>query len=168
MKQAVRWGPFIHKKLFIIYTGHNTLRHWALTYDLWPWPLNSSEISNMVNDKDLRSLQRCDGVLSLETNLADNKARDSLQYLPDFSDIWMYHSRLVRVQGTTLSNSLLASCPWGPATAHGVGLLTEMYAIYMERCALHRTVARCFGLGLFPHLALCQPHWHPANNPESF
>ncbi len=27
---------------------------------------------------------------------------------------------------------LLASCPWGPATAHGVGLLTEMYAIYMD------------------------------------
>ncbi len=26
----------------------------------------------------------------------------------------------------------LASCPWGPATAHGVGLLTEMYAIYIE------------------------------------
>ncbi len=25
---------------------------------------------------------------------------------------------------------LLASCPWGPATAHGVGLLTEMYAVY--------------------------------------
>ncbi len=25
----------------------------------------------------------------------------------------------------------LASCPWGSATAHGVGLLTKMYAIYM-------------------------------------
>ncbi len=34
----------------------------------------------------------------------------------------------------------LASCPWGPATAHGVGLLTEMYAIYMERYASHRAM----------------------------
>ncbi len=61
----------------------------------------------------------------------------------------------------------LASCPWGPATAHGVGLLTEMYAIYMERYTSHRT-ARCFGLGLFSYLALCQPHWHAANTPQSF
>ncbi len=30
-----------------------------------------------------------------------------------------------------LHNILLASCPWGPATAPGVGLLTEMYAIYI-------------------------------------
>ena len=27
----------------------------------------------------------------------------------------------------------LDSCPWGPATAHGVGILTELYVIYMER-----------------------------------
>ncbi len=26
-------------------------------------------------------------------------------------------------------NDLLTSCPWGPATAHGVGLLTEMCAV---------------------------------------
>ena len=32
---------------------------------------------------------------------------------------------------TNSLNEKLASCPWGPATAHGVGLLTEMYAIYM-------------------------------------
>ena len=30
-------------------------------------------------------------------------------------------------------NPLLASCPWGPVTANGVDLLTEMYVIYMER-----------------------------------
>ena len=28
---------------------------------------------------------------------------------------------------------LLASYPWGPATAHGVGTLTELYVIYMDR-----------------------------------
>ena len=27
----------------------------------------------------------------------------------------------------------LASCPWGPVTANWMGLLTEMYVIYMER-----------------------------------
>ncbi len=32
---------------------------------------------------------------------------------------------------------LLASCQWGPATAHGVGTLTEMYVIYMVRYASH-------------------------------
>ncbi len=30
-----------------------------------------------------------------------------------------------------VKHSLLASCPWGPATAHGVSLLTEMYAMSM-------------------------------------
>ncbi len=29
-------------------------------------------------------------------------------------------------------NILLASCPWGPATAHGVGILTEMDVIYAK------------------------------------
>ena len=67
-----------------------------------------------------------------------------------------------------LCHNILASCPWGPATDHGVGLLTEMHAIYMERYASHRTIVRCIGSGLFPLLALCQPHWHPANTPESF
>ncbi len=28
---------------------------------------------------------------------------------------------------------VLASCPWGPANAHRMGLLTELYVIYMER-----------------------------------
>ncbi len=32
---------------------------------------------------------------------------------------------------------LLASCPWGPATAHGVGILTKLYVIYMERYSSH-------------------------------
>ncbi len=27
---------------------------------------------------------------------------------------------------------MLTSCPWGPATAHGLDMLTELYAIYME------------------------------------
>ncbi len=26
----------------------------------------------------------------------------------------------------------LASCPWGPVTAHGVGILTEMHVIFMS------------------------------------
>ena len=43
----------------------------------------------------------------------------------------------------------LASCPSGPATVHGVGLLTEMYAIYIETSTSHRAIAQCFGLGLF-------------------
>ncbi len=30
------------------------------------------------------------------------------------------------------TNILLASCQWGPATAHRVCILTEMYVIYME------------------------------------
>ncbi len=57
-----------------------------------------------------------------------------------------------------LENQILASCPWGPATAHGVGLLTEMYAIYMERYTSHRAIARCFGLGLFFQI------WHFASH----
>ena len=38
-------------------------------------------------------------------------------------------------------------CPWG-------GFTNKMYAIYMERYASHRAVARCFGQGLFSDLAL--------------
>ncbi len=38
------------------------------------------------------------------------------------------------------SNVKLASCPWGPATANGVGLLTEMYVIYIERSTTHRAI----------------------------
>ncbi len=38
----------------------------------------------------------------------------------------------------------------------------------MERHASHRAIAWCFGLGLFQHLALCQPNCHPANTSESF
>ena len=66
------------------------------------------------------------------------------------------------------ANIRLASCPWGPATAHGVGILTELYVIYMERYTSHRAIARCFGLGLFLNLALCQPHWQPASAGKPF
>ncbi len=31
-----------------------------------------------------------------------------------------------------LLNCGLASCQWGPVTAHWVGILTEMYVIHME------------------------------------
>ncbi len=31
-----------------------------------------------------------------------------------------------------LGNRRLASCPWGPVTANGVDLLTEIYVIYIE------------------------------------
>ncbi len=34
---------------------------------------------------------------------------------------------------TLMENAKLASCQWGPVTAHGLGILTEMYVIYMER-----------------------------------
>ncbi len=33
---------------------------------------------------------------------------------------------------TYLCNMELASWPWGPATAHGLGTLTKIYVIYME------------------------------------
>ena len=36
-----------------------------------------------------------------------------------------------------LAISELASCPWGPVTANGVDLLTEIYAIYMEAHTSH-------------------------------
>ncbi len=39
-----------------------------------------------------------------------------------------------------LDNTILASCPWGPVTANGVDILTEMYVIYMERKLLGPTV----------------------------
>ena len=45
--------------------------------------------------------------------------------------------------------NLLASCPWGPATVHGVGILTALYVIYMGTYVSHCAIARCFGLGLF-------------------
>ena len=62
------------------------------------------------------------------------------------------------------TNIILASCPWGPATAHGLGTLTEMYVIYIEGHTSHRGIAQCFGLGFFfSNLAPCQPHWQTAN-----
>ncbi len=30
---------------------------------------------------------------------------------------------------TIINHEVLASCPWGPATAHGVGILNELYVI---------------------------------------
>ncbi len=40
---------------------------------------------------------------------------------------------------------ILASCPWGLATAHGVGLLTEMYAtFYGEVHASHQLFASLY------------------------
>ena len=48
---------------------------------------------------------------------------------------------------------LLASCLFGPATANGVGILTELYVIYIETNTSHRAIVRCFGLGLFANLA---------------
>ena len=36
---------------------------------------------------------------------------------------------------------VLASCPWGPVTANGVDLLTEIYAIYMEAHTSHRAMS---------------------------
>ncbi len=34
----------------------------------------------------------------------------------------------------------LASCPWGPVTANGVDLLTEIYVIYMETHTSHHAI----------------------------
>ena len=35
----------------------------------------------------------------------------------------------------------LASCPSGPVTAHGVGILTEMHVIYIERYILPKIMS---------------------------
>ena len=60
---------------------------------------------------------------------------------------------------------LLASYPWGPVTANGVDLMTEIYVIYMEMHTSHRATVRCFGSGTFTNfgtlpstLATCQ-YW---------
>ncbi len=37
---------------------------------------------------------------------------------------------------------LLASCRWGRVTAHGVGVLPEMYVIYTETYTSHRTIVQ--------------------------
>ena len=44
-----------------------------------------------------------------------------------------------------VGHMLHASCPWGPATAHGVGTLTEMDVIYMER-SIYMPKFRSIGL----------------------
>ncbi len=63
------------------------------------------------------------------------------------------------------NNITLASCPWGPVTANGADLLTEIYVIYMETHTSHRATARCFDSGTFTNfgtlpatLASCQ-YW---------
>ena len=47
---------------------------------------------------------------------------------------------------TDFDNILLASCPWGPVTANGVDILTEMYVLYMKRDTSHEA-PRSNGLG---------------------
>ncbi len=37
-------------------------------------------------------------------------------------------------------NITLASCPWGPVTANGVDLLTEIYVIYMKTYTSHGAI----------------------------
>ncbi len=66
-------------------------------------------------------------------------------------------------EGLISSIHVLASCPWGPVTANGVDLLTEIYVIYMETYTSHRAIARCFDSGTFTNfgtlpaeLATCQ------------
>ncbi len=44
---------------------------------------------------------------------------------------------------------LLASYPWGPVTANGVDLLTEMYVIYMQTNTSHRAIAQTYPSGPF-------------------
>ncbi len=39
-------------------------------------------------------------------------------------------------------NIILVSCPSGPANARGVGVLTELYVIYMKRYASHLAMLR--------------------------
>ncbi len=68
----------------------------------------------------------------------------------------------------TCDNSSTGQLSMGPVTAHGMGILTETYVIYMERYASHRANGRCFGLALFPNLALCQPNCHPVNTARRF
>ncbi len=51
----------------------------------------------------------------------------------DISGIfWAGHQGRIFVQESFTRYTRLASCPWGPATAHGVGVLSEMYARYMQ------------------------------------
>ncbi len=47
------------------------------------------------------------------------------------------------------SNLLLASCPWGPVTANGVDLLTEIYVTYMERKNQAPRSIGCSSIGHF-------------------
>ncbi len=81
-------------------------------------------------------------------------------------DIWNVGRKWMKTFSTSVSNSNnygLASCPWGPVTANGVDLLTEIYIICRcrtPRSALSRDAS---ALGLLPILAPCQPHWQLAN-----
>ena len=36
------------------------------------------------------------------------------------------------VTDSSSCNILLASCPWGPVTANGVGVLTVMYVVFVR------------------------------------
>ena len=47
---------------------------------------------------------------------------------------------LTDLTDNTSCNVLLASCQLGPATAHGVGILTVIHAIYIERYTSHRAI----------------------------
>ena len=62
------------------------------------------------------------------------------KYISHHPDKRLYLFKAVKDENT-LRNTKLASCLWGPATAHGEGLLTEMYVIYMETCTSHRTMS---------------------------
>ena len=58
-----------------------------------------------------------------------------------------------------LGNLELASCPWGPVTAKGMDLLTNVYIIYMQVHTLHHTISLSkmeplgptVGTSLYPH-----------------
>ncbi len=57
---------------------------------------------------------------------------------------------------------------YSPATAHGVGILTELYVKCMDRYISLCAIARCFGLGLFMNLTLCLAHWQLARTGRYF
>ncbi len=57
-----------------------------------------------------------------------------------FSQLVKEYVIKMRLHCTSWTIKILASCQWGPVTANGVDLLTEIYVIYMETHTSHRAI----------------------------
>ena len=68
------------------------------------------------------------------TNDEDYHTYMHIMHIPSgFADlIYEYWLMLLLIYGCCNNNIVLASCQWGPVTVYGVGILTEMYVMYME------------------------------------